>query len=256
LKLISLQSVMHDKHPDIVKARREIIELENQVGVTVDPGKEIKRLNSLKEELAAMEGRHEPKHPDMVKINKEIIILEQSVANKEGSNRIQKISENNPDNPVYINLMTQISSVNAAIANLINDRQGIEQELSKYRKRIENAPFVEKEYNELTRDYYTKKQKYDDLMNKLLDANVAKGIEKREHGQRFEIKDYAYLPKKPHKPNRMAIITLGFFLASVLGLGIVSVQEFFDHSIKNEKELNRLFDVPVLAVISKVETKN
>jgi polysaccharide biosynthesis transport protein len=137
----------------------------------------------------------------------------------------------------------------------MNDKQNIQQELNKYRKRIENAPFVEKEYNDLTRDYNTTKQKYDETMNKLMGANVAKGIEEGHHGQRFEIKNYAYLPKKPYKPNRLNIILIGFVLASGLGLSFAALQESLDTSIKTEKELNKLVSVPVLTVISKVETQ-
>jgi hypothetical protein len=92
----------------------------------------------------------------------------------------------------------------------MSDKYSIQAELSKFRQRIEKAPLVEKEYNELTRDYITTKQKYDETMNRLMTANVAKGIEEGQHGQRFEIKNYAYLPEKPYKPNRLNIILLGF----------------------------------------------
>jgi polysaccharide biosynthesis transport protein len=60
LNLISLQSKLHDKHPDINKLKREIQELENQVGATGGYQAELKRLNSLKAELAGMEGRFGP----------------------------------------------------------------------------------------------------------------------------------------------------------------------------------------------------
>jgi polysaccharide biosynthesis transport protein len=255
LNLLSLQSVLHDKHPDIVKAKREIRELENQVGGAGGTQVELKRLNSLKTELAAAEGRYGSTHPDVIRLNKEIQTLEKSISSKTSSNEVRNLSQQVPDNPVYVNLKTQISSIDSSIANLMNDRQNIQQELNKYRKRIENAPFVEKEYNNLTRDYDTTKQKYDETMNKLMGANVAKGIEEGHHGQRFEIKNYAYLPKKPYKPNRLNIILIGFILASALGLGLAALQENLDTSIKTEKELNKLVSVPVLTVISKVETQ-
>jgi polysaccharide biosynthesis transport protein len=256
LNLLSLQSVLHDKHPDIVKAKREIKELENQIGGAGGTQVELKRLNSLKTELAAAEGRYGSNHPDVVRLNKEIQTLEKSISSKTSSNEVRSnLSKQDPDNPVYINLITQISSIDSSIANLMSDKQSIQQELNKYRKRIENAPFVEKGYNDLTRDYNTTKQKYDETMNKLMGANVAKGIEEGHHGQRFEIKNYAYLPKKPYKPNRLSIILIGFVLASGVGLGFAALQEGMDNSIKTEKELNKLISVPVLTVISKVETQ-
>ena len=181
--------------------------------------------------------------------------MENSIDGKIDSGRTRSIAKQVPDNPVYINLDTQISSIEASIYNLMDDRKKIQEDLDIYRQRIEKSPLVEKEYNELTRDYNTKKAKYDEVMKNLMAANVAKGVEEGQHGQRFEIKNYAYLPGKPYKPNRLAIILLGFVLASGLGIGLASLQEFFDNSIKTEKELNKLFGLPVLSVISKVETR-
>jgi polysaccharide biosynthesis transport protein len=255
LNLLSLQSVLHDKHPDIVKAKREIRELENQIGGAGGTQVELKKLSSLKTELAGAEGRYGSNHPDVIRLNKEIQTLEKSISGKTSSNEVRTLSKQVPDNPIYINLTTQISSIDSSIDNLMSDRQNIQQELNKYRKRIENAPFVEKEYNDLTRDYNTTKQKYDETMNKLMGANVAKGIEEGHHGQRFEIKNYAYLPEKPYKPNRLNIILLGFVVASGLGLGLAALYESLDNSIKTEKELNKLVNIPVLTVISKVETQ-
>ncbi len=255
LKLISLQSVLHDTHPDIAKLKREIQELENQVGATGGYEAELKRLEGLKVELIGMEKSYGPKHPDVIKLTKEIEILEKSIDRKIAAGRTRSISQQVPDNPVYINLMTQKSSIDATINNLMSDRRSIQDELNKYRKRIEKAPLVEKEYNELTRDYNTTKVKYNETMNKLMAANAARGIEEGQHGQRFEIRNYAYLPEKPYKPNRFNIILLGFVLASGLGLGLAALQEGLDNSIKTEKELSKLVGIPVLTVISRVETQ-
>lgn len=256
LNLISRQAVLHDKHPDITKLKREIEELENQVGSTNDYQGELKRLNSLKVEFASMEGRLGPNHPDVVKSAKEIEILEKSIADKVNKESVGNIPRKVvPDNPLYINLMTQEASIDATIINMNNDRQKIMEELSKARIRVEKAPIVEKEYIELTRDYENTKRKYDEIMNKVLAANVAKGLDEGEIGQRFEIKNYASMPVKPHKPARLTIILLGFVLSLGLGLTVSALQEGLDNSIKNEKELTRLIGLPVLTVISNVETQ-
>jgi len=255
LRLISLQSVLHDQHPDIRKLKREIIELENRVGISGDYGEELKRLENLKTNLAGMENLYGSKHPDVRKIRKEIEILENSIDRQIDAGRTRSISEQVPDNPAYINLTIQISSINATIDNLMSDRRKIQEELAKYRQRIERAPLVEKNYTEMTRDHNTIKRKYDETLQKVMAANVAKGLEEGEYGQRFEIKNYASLPGKPYKPNRLIIIVLGFVFATGLGLGLVALQEGLDSSIKTEKELAKLAGVPVLTVISNVDTR-
>jgi uncharacterized protein involved in exopolysaccharide biosynthesis len=256
LKLISLQSSLSDKHPDVIKIKNEIRKLEGQTGSSGDYQAELKTLNKLKVDLSTMQGRYGPKHPDVIKLKKEIRILEKSIKKKKSRrSQVRTVGTEVPDNPMYINLRTQIFSLQNTINNLEMDKKNIREDLAEYREKVHRAPFVEIEYNELTRDYDVTKKKYNELMNKLMAANLAQGMEEVQIGQRFEIKSYAYLPGKPHKPNRMAIILLGFVLGVGAGLGLVSLQEFFDDSIKSEKELSALFDMPVLTIISKVETR-
>ncbi|MGD9877793.1 GumC family protein [Desulfococcus sp.] len=255
LKLISLQSVLSDKHPDVKKLKREIEKLEGQVGASGVSGEEIKRLDDLRVRLAGLKSRYGARHPDVVKLEKEIDILERSIAGQRRSGDTRRMAREVPDNPLYISLTTQIASIDASIAGLVSDKASVRNDLARYRQRIETAPMVEKEYGELTRDYTITKEKYDEIMNKLMTAKVAQGMEEGQHGQRFEIKSQAYLPTKPYKPNRIAIMLLGFVLASSFAFGVAAVREFFDHSVKNDKELSELVSVPVLTVISNVQTR-
>ncbi len=255
IKLISLQSKLSDRHPDIKKLKREIKKLEEQVGESAGYQEEIKRIQSLRTELSGLKGAYGPKHPDIVKLKKEIQILENSIGKKVNGNRTYSIAQESPDNPAYINLQTQIASITNNINNLQIEKQNIREDLEKYRKRIENAPEVEKKFNKLTRDYNITNRKYNETMDSLMAANVAKQMQEGQFGQRFEIKNYAFLPGKPYKPNRIAIILLGIVLAFGLGFGIAALQEFFDHSVKCEKELAGLASIPVLTVIPKVETR-
>lgn len=256
LRLLSLQSRLSDKHPDVIKLKSEISMLEGQTGTSGDYQEEIKKLESLNTELAALKGRYGPKHPDVVRLAREKDALEKLIGGKKDTGRrVRKMSQEAPDNPMYVNLKTQIATINTTVAGLISDQAKIEEDLAEYRQRIENAPMVEKEYNELTRDYIATKSKYNEIMKNLMTANVARQLEEGQHGQRFEIKNYAFLPVKPYKPNRIAIILLGFVLAVGVGFTLAALQEFFDNSIKSEKDLASLVGIPVLTVISKVETR-
>ena len=58
--------------------------------------------------------------------------------------------------------------------------------------------------------------KFDDLTAKLMEARVAHGLEREQKGERFTILEAPRLPEKPYKPNRMAIILIGFVDLCVL----------------------------------------
>jgi uncharacterized protein involved in exopolysaccharide biosynthesis len=253
IQLISMRTTLSDKHPDVKKIQREIRELEESVDVRPNPSIEKERLVELRVELADMEGRLGAKHPDVVRIKREIEMLADRVG-RLSSESSQLYSSGPPDNPVYINLITQIRSTQTQIENLQSDIVQIIASISEYESRLGQTPIVEKRYNELTRDYESAKQRYKEMMNKYMNARVSQVMEDQQKGERFSLKDPPYLPEKPYKPNRGAIMILGFILASGAGFGVAASREFLDSSIKTPDELVSVAGLPMLSSVSLVQT--
>ena len=250
LRLISLQSTLSAKHPDIKKLKKEIEELEAQVGKSDDSVEKVRRLSELEGQLAALKGRLGPKHPDVIKLTREVRALTNEVDELLTEKAKTEISDERPDNPAYINLMTRINAVKIEVEALLQERKKIEQKIDEYELKIERAPLVEKEYNELTRDYESAKIKHNEIMSKLLTARIAQGMEQTQRGERFTITEPARLPEKPYKPNRIAIALLGFVLALGSGIGLAAAREAMDHSVKTEHELTYITGMPVFSMIS------
>jgi len=255
LQLLSLQSTLSEKHPDIKKLKKEIKELEAQVGRSDDSVAKVRRLSELEGQLAALKGKLGPKHPDVIKLSREVRGLSKEVDGLLTEKSKTEVSDEKPDNPAYINLMTRITAVELEIESLLDERKKIEQRKGEYDGKIERAPLVEKEYLELTRDYENAKRKHSEIVSKLLTAKISQGMEQTQRGERFTIAEPAQLPEKPFKPNRIAIIVLGLVLALGSGVGLAAVREAVDHSVKTADELNSLTGVPVFSVISLVETE-
>ena len=253
LELASMQSIYSEKHPDIRKKQKEISKLEKEVKVSEDSVAKFKRLNQLEIKLASEEARLGPKHPDLKALKREIAILKKEVNNLMTQYAKIKISEEKPDNPVYINLKTRITSMEMEIAALIQEKQELLSKMDEYQVRIQNSPIVEKELNALTRDYEDRKRKYSDISNKLMNAELVQELEGKEKGRRFNITASAYLPEKPTKPNRLMIIVLSFLLAAGISTALVAFQEYIDDSIKTPNQLKQLTNIPVFSTISYIE---
>ncbi len=88
-----------------------------------------------------------------------------------------------------------------------------------------------------------------------MEAKTAQLLEKGQKAQRFTIIDPAVFPEEPYKPNRLAIILIGFILGIGAGIGAASIKEFSDQAIRSEHELKLLTGKPVLAVIPLIETE-
>ena len=254
LELIQMQSRLSENHPDVRKVKSEIAKLEQQVGKTDTSVEKIRLLQERKAKLAEAKGRLGPMHPDVIALTKEVKALSKEVDKLLTDKSVLQVSEDRPDNPAYINLLTQVNSAESEIRSLKDQQQSIEKSLEKLRLKIANSPSIEKEYGDLTLDYANAKGKYNELLNKLMTAEVSQQMEVEQKGEKFSILEPAFLPTRAYKPNRIAIILLGFVLACGAAAGMVAIQESMDHSVKSEEELFRATGVPVLSTLALVKT--
>jgi uncharacterized protein involved in exopolysaccharide biosynthesis len=255
LELTKMKANLSDRHPDIKKIKSEIAELEAQVGKTDVSINKVKTLRQLKADLAQLSSEKGPKHPDVLKLSREVEILTQEIKDIQNIKALTVVSEQSPDNPAYMNLKAQILVAETEINGLLNELQENKLQLIDYRRKIEMAPLVEEEYNRLTLDYESAKRKYDDLMDKLLTAQISSEMDTTEHGERFRLVEPAPYPEIPFKPNRIAIILFGFVLGLGISLGIVALQESIDHSIKSSKDVEAIMGISVIGAVDLFETK-
>jgi succinoglycan biosynthesis transport protein ExoP len=249
--LCDLQSRYADSHPDIQKVKREMAELQKVVGRTPgSPSLKRQKLTQLRAELAQIQGRYSEQHPEVVKLKKEIAALEKI---PETGGAAQPVSQ--PDNPAYVNLLTNIQAAANDIAALKRQRAELEAKLKTYRQRLELAPQVEQEYLALTRDYQNAHTKHQEIMNKILEARIAEGMEESQKAEKFTLIDPASYPEKPVSPKRGLIFLAGLILSLGGGLGMVALAENLDHSIKSADELAWLTGLPVLGSIARIITK-
>jgi uncharacterized protein involved in exopolysaccharide biosynthesis len=249
LSLIRSRSRLSEKHPDIKKLKSEIEELERQVGNTdVTVGK-VKNLKKLRTELKEAKASKGEKHPDVINLSKQIDQLAKEVDKLLVQGATAEIEKQKPDNPAYINIMTQIISADLEIKNLTEDLNNTNDLVLNYQSRVEKAPVVEQEFSELTLDYNTSKKRYNEISGKLLQARVAQEMELQQQGEHFTITDPAYVPTRPSKPNRLAIILLGFVFAAGAGLGGAAIKEALDHTIKSSNEIAQFEGVDLLVTM-------
>jgi len=256
LKLMSMQSSLSDKHPDIIALKNEIRELESQVKGSDETVLKIKRLKELESTLASLRGQLGPKHPDIIKLEKEINEISREVEKLGTRQNVERISEEHPDNPTYIRLTIELDAIEAEANNYKKDIKKLNEHITSFERKVVGSPLVEKKYNELTRDYESIKRKYNDISNMLMEARVAQGMEVTQRGERFKIIDKAPFPEKPYKPNRLAIITLGFLTGLIVSIGLLALQESMDQTIKSSDELSLILGVDVFTTISFITTES
>ena len=234
-------------HPDLMKMKQEIEALEKETGQPPDFEEASKALVDARATLATYLERLSKDHPDVVKTERKIEALEREAQRLKATP--YKNSTQRPENPAYINIQSQLNSVTSSLGALLKARMEVKQRRQDYATRLERTTGIEPDYLVLTRDRDTSGQKYQDIRSRLLEAKVSEGLEIQQKGERFSLIDPPSLPEKPDKPNRLAIVLLGFILAIGGGIGSGAVAESLDHSIRSPEQLARLTQLSPLAVI-------
>src|SRR5208283_4399734 len=68
-------------------------------------------------------------------------------------------------------------------------------------------------------------------------------------GESFQVVEPAFLPEKPAKPNRVAIMLAGAVLALGLSVGAAAGREFSDKRIHDIETLQRISGLSVISII-------
>jgi polysaccharide biosynthesis transport protein len=108
------------------------------------------------------------------------------------------------------------------------------------------------QYNILKREVDTNKGLYDGLLDRLKQAGIAGGLKESN----IRIVDPAVPPKKPAKPRTALNLSLGLLVGLGLGIGAAFLQEHFDNSLKTTEDIERIMQLPALAMIPSVESLN
>jgi succinoglycan biosynthesis transport protein ExoP len=249
---ISATSKYSPDHPDVVRLRRQIEGLEKETGSVDSTTEQAKELSALRTELAAAREKYSAEHPDVIRLAKAVTAQEEGLKHK--TTPESEVAKNKPDNPAYLTLQAQLEGVKSDIQSFTVRREQIKTKRAEYEDRLQQTPEVERRYLVLNRDYENSVRRYQELSAKQNVAQVGQELEKERKGERFSLIDPPQLPEKPLKPNRPAIIILGFLLSIGSSFGFVVVAESMDSSIRGVRGVLSVMESPPLSVIPYLPT--
>ena len=245
-QLAGLAGTYTDDHPDIQRLHREINSLESQgYGIGPDDTRD-ERISKLQARLIELKQNHSDDYPDVVRTRSALQALQKTPpvpAVKVSTKRIRA------DNPVYLNLRSQIDAADAQIAALAQERGELQRKQTEIDTHLEETPEVERAYLELSRDQDNSRARFRELKEKQMDAEVAEQLEHDRKAERFTLIEPPQYPEKPASPNRLAIVMAGFVLALMGGAGFGGIREALDDTVKGPPDLARMLHVPILGVV-------
>lgn len=243
----SVSAYMLPDHPDFIKLKQEIESLEKEAGGIDERDELSKQLQAERATLADLRERMNDSHPDVIRVQEVVASLEREL--QAASFRPTIPPAVKPENPAYINIQSQLASTKETLVAVEKARGDLKRRMAEYTKRLETTPTIEPDYMDLLRDRENSMRKHMEITSRLMEAQVSAELEVQRKGERFSLINPPELPEKPDRPNRLAIMLLGTFLAVGGGIGTGVAAENLDRTIHTPEQFGRVLRGVPLAVI-------
>jgi polysaccharide biosynthesis transport protein len=238
-----MRSSYDEGHPDMVALRRQIDSL--KYGTSAGSGTSLRsQLNSKRATLAESRQRYGAEHPDIKRLERDIATLETRIKNGERGD-----VEMSDGTPMGMQLRTQINAVDSQLASLAAQSAELRAKLSGLERNVTAAPQVEREYSNATRDLAIARAKYEQLLNRQMDAEVNESAIVGGRADEFRLVQAPMMPGGPSKPERLAILFIGLVAAVVLGLTVTVAAEALDPKVRGARDIRELLSVSPLVAI-------
>jgi uncharacterized protein involved in exopolysaccharide biosynthesis len=238
-----MRSSYDESHPDMVALRRQIDSL--KYGTSAGTGSSLRsQLNTKRATLAEARQRYGAEHPDIKKLQRDIATLETRMKNGERGD-----VEMADGTPVGMQLRTQINAIDSQMGSLMARGAELRAKMSGLERNVTAAPQVEREYANATRDLNIAREKYNQLLNRQMDAEVNEAAIVGGRADEFRLVQAPMLPGGPSKPQRLAILLIGLVASVVLGLTVTVAAEALDPKVRGARDVRELLSVSPLVAI-------
>jgi uncharacterized protein involved in exopolysaccharide biosynthesis len=213
------------------------------------------QLGALQDQLTSLQARYTSEHPDVIKLRSQI---------QELKKRMAEAPKNNPtvngqtqaaaaEPPQIQQLRAKLRQDDLSIADLSKRQGQIQDQIHQLQSRLQASPMVEQQLKELTRNYQTAQDFYNDLLKKRQNAGVAGDLESQQESEQFRVYDPPSLPDRPSFPKKLYFAGGGLGGGLALGLAILYLIAVSDKSIHTERDVELALKLPVLALVPVLE---
>jgi polysaccharide chain length determinant protein (PEP-CTERM system associated) len=217
-----------------------------------DPATE---LRTLKRQLAELRRRFTDDYPDVQRVNAEVRTLERQIA--EGASLEEAVPrKSDADGVTRAAAVRQVlAQIDTELVSLRQQEAVLRRAIGEYEGRVESAPRRQYEVEQLSRGYDMVKERYQTLLKRYEDAQLAANLEQGQATEQFRVLDPAIPPRQPAAPDRLWLAVLGIIMAFGLAVGAVLAAERLDTTFHTADDLRAFADVPALVAIRRVVTR-
>ena len=248
----ALNQTQQDKSFADAALAQQLADWQNAPTPARDPQTLEEQLSSAQDQLASLQLKYTDNHPDVIRMKNNVAVLEKRIEEAQDA----KPSTTEADaaakavEPAHIQqLRAQVRQLDQTLKQRMSQEEGLRAQIKTYEDRVQESPAIEQEFKELTRDYGTALDFYNDLLRKQATSAMGTDLERRQEGEQFMILDPANLPDKPSFPNKPVMAGGGLMAGLGLGLGLTVLFEMQDTSMRSERDIENVLHMPLLGMI-------
>lgn len=211
------------------------------------------QLRARQEQLTVLESRYTEQHPDVVKLKNEIADLLKKTEEFPGRDSLPAKSRKETEPAQIQQLQARIRQEDFNYAELLKRQAKIQEQIRVLEGHIEASPMVELQLKELTRNYQSALDFYNELLKKRENSAMARDLVHQQEGEQFRVLDPPSLPTSPSFPKMLNFAAGGFAAGVVLGLAILYLLTAMDKTLHTEREVEMYVKLPVLVSLPILE---
>jgi polysaccharide chain length determinant protein (PEP-CTERM system associated) len=221
-------------------------------GIT-NSGDTLTRIQETEAKLDDLLLRFTDKHPDVIATRDTLAELKKRRAQELESLRRGDASavaaSGAGSNPVYQSIELELNKVDVEIAALRREAAQHDDTVAELRKRLNTAPQVEAEYQQLSRDYAVNKAEYTSLLENYQKAKLGEQADSAG-SVRFEVVEPPQEPVAPIWPKRNRLLAEIWLGAIGLGAAIAYGLHYLRPVVSSVRGVSELTSFPMLGAVS------
>ena len=212
------------------------------------------RLAEVEKTLISLRARYTEKYPEISKLNAQEAELKKEIQDFDSSNPKNGGDASRLEPPGIQQLRNQLHTYQEEVQDSALQQKRTEERIKVYESRLAVSPAAEQEYQQVTRDYQTAQEFYNDLLKRKNQTVIAGDLEHRREDEEIVIVNAATLPDEPSFPNTPIFVLAGLGAGAALGLGLILLLEMRDKSLRTESDVELLLHLPVAVAVPELET--
>jgi polysaccharide chain length determinant protein (PEP-CTERM system associated) len=206
-------------------------------------------LSALQDQLSVLLSKYTPEHPDVIKTKAEIEEVKRRMA-AGGDPKLSVASAPAAHEPVQLQqLRARIKQDELSISDLSKRQTQIQKQIGVLEGHIQASPVVEQQIKELTRNYQTALDHYNDLLKSEQKSAMLTDLQDQQEGETYRVLDAPSLPGAPSYPKKVMFVGGGAAAGFALGLGILYLLAISDKAMYTEQDIELCLKLPVLTLV-------